>query len=256
MESSNRIQRTTDVALGAALVVAPTAGRLARLAAVPAALTWRLVSRPPLVPEQFTLAAVAERLEARGRLARELSTDRGIDKSIEMFDLLVPALTIAVVDRLDLVDLITRVVNDETATALISQLDLESLVGQVITAPVIDAALAQVDPIALTEQHLDPKMVEKLVALVLPPVMNAALDQLDLTALVSENVDLLALSNQVVEELDLAAITNEVIDEIDLPGIIRESTSGVATDVVRGTRASAASADEAIANFFGRKRRD
>lgn len=252
----NRVQRAADLALGAALTAAPTAGRVAKVAFAPAVITWRLVRRPPLVPEQFTLATIADRWEARGRVARELQIDQGIDKTIEVFDLLVPALTTAAVDRIGLVDLIGRVVTTETVDAAIAQIDIPAVIGQVLTPATIDAALSGLDPVALTERYLDPVVVEKLVALALPPLLTSVLEQLDLTEIVRQNVDLLALSNDVVEQLDLAGITNEVIDEIDLPSIIRESTSGVATEVVRGTRASAASADEAIASFFGRKQRD
>ena len=254
MEPANSLQRAADLALGAALTAAPHAKRIATVAAIPAVITWRLVRKPPLVPERYALATIVHNLEDRGRGARLQQTAVVLDGSIQLFDALVPILVTATVDRLDIPELVRKTVTKDTVDALISQVDVAEVVGQVLTPELISATLAQIDPVALTEEHLDPVMIEKLIALALPPVMTAALAHVDLTAIVQENVDLMALTNDVVERLDLAGITNDVIDEIDLPGIIRESTSGVATEVVRGTRASAASADEAIANFFRGRR--
>ncbi len=256
MEPANSLQRAADLALGAALTAAPHAKRIATVAAIPAVITWRLVRKPPLVPERYALATIVHNLEDRGRGARLQQTAVVLDGSIQLFDALVPILVTATVDRLDIPELVRKTVTKDTVDALISQVDVAEVVGQVLTPELISATLAQIDPVALTEEHLDPVMIEKLIALALPPVMTAALANVDLTAIVQENVDLMALTNDVVERLDLAGITNDVIDEIDLPGIIRESTSGVATEVVRGTRASAASADEAIANFFRGRRND
>ncbi len=256
MEPANSLQRAADLALGAALTAAPHAKRIATVAAIPAVITWRLVRKPPLVPERHALATIVHNLEDRGRGARLQQTAVVLDGSIQLFDALVPILVTATVDRLDIPELVRKTVTKDTVDALISQVDVAEVVGQVLTPELISATLAQIDPVALTEEHLDPVMIEKLIALALPPVMTAALANVDLTAIVQENVDLMALTNDVVERLDLAGITNDVIDEIDLPGIIRESTSGVATEVVRGTRASAASADEAIANFFRGRRND
>ncbi|NLC98551.1 MAG: hypothetical protein GX678_05695 [Actinomycetales bacterium] len=254
MEPTNSLQRATDVALGAALTAAPYAKRIVSVAAIPAVLTWRLVRKPPLVPERYALATIAHNLEGRGRAAREQQTAIVLDGSVQLFDALVPILFTATVDRLDIPELVRKAVTKDTVDALISQVDLADVVDQVLTPELIATTLSHIDPVALTEAPLDPVMIEKLIALALPPVLTAALAHLDLTAIVRENVDLMALTNDVVDQLDLAGITNEVIDEIDLPGIIRESTSGVATEVVRGTRASAASADEAIANFFRGRR--
>ncbi len=256
MESTNRAQRTADLALGAAIFAAPHVGRAAKIATTPAVLAWHVVRRPPLLPERFAPASIAGRWEARGRLARQTHVDLGIDATGRLFDALVPAIATVVIDRLDLPELIVQVVTPETVDAVIARVDVPDVVTKILSPATVDAALAQLDPVALTEQYLDPVAVEKFVAIALPPVMAAVLDQLDVTEVVRENVDLVGLTNEVVARIDLAGITNEVIDEIDLPGIIRESTSGVATEVMRGTRASAASADEAIASFFGRRRRD
>lgn len=74
-----------------------------------------------------------------------------------------------------------------------------------------------------------------------PKIVDAVLERIDVTELARNRID-------------LARLASEVIDEIDLPAIIRESTSGVASDVVTGARAGAATADEAVARFLSRRR--
>ncbi|CAN5287772.1 hypothetical protein BH09ACT10_BH09ACT10_24390 [soil metagenome] len=96
----------------------------------------------------------------------------------------------------------------------------------------------------------------------MPQVTDALVSRMDLTDLLIANVDLARLVEAVLDHLDLtelvrsrvdlAGLTSEVIDEIDLPAIIRESTTGVAADVVTGARASAAGADDAVARFLAR----
>ncbi len=255
--TANTVTRIADTLVGATVVVAPRARWVARIAVIPVYVGWRIVRRPPFVPERLTPAAIVERWEQVGRLHREGATDRLLDASVETLDAMVPLVSGIVVDRLDVPDLAGRALSPAAIDALVAAL----------ATPALDAVFAHVDPVALVEERIDPVVLEKLVALLVPTVAEAALAQLDLTAIVREHVelvtianevvdqlDLVAITNGVVERIDLAAITNDVIDEIDLPGIIRESTSGVATDVVHGTRASAASADEAIARFFGRRR--
>lgn len=94
-----------------------------------------------------------------------------------------------------------------------------------------DAILARLDVESLIADHID---VQKLVETVL--------DRIDLTALARDRID-------------LAQLASEVIEEIDLPTIIRQSSSGVASEVVSGARATAATADEAVARFLTRRRK-
>lgn len=86
-------------------------------------------------------------------------------------------------------------------------------------------------------------------------LLGATLDRLDVVAIVDAVLDRLDLTEIVRSRVDLARLTSEIIDEINLPEIIRESTSGVASDVVTGARAGAATADEAVARFLLRHRR-
>lgn len=109
------------------------------------------------------------------------------------------------------------------------------------------------------------ELLETLLDAQVPKIADAVLARLDLTTLIADHVDVAQIVESVLDRLDLtelartridlAQLTNEVIDEINLPAIIRESTSGVASDVVTGARASAATADEAVARFLTRRRR-
>ncbi len=72
----------------------------------------------------------------------------------------------------------------------------------------------------------------------------STLREMDLTALVREQVDMVALAR-------------EVVDGLDLPAIVRESTGSLASETVRGAREQAMHADDAVGSFtdrlFGRR---
>ena len=63
--------------------------------------------------------------------------------------------------------------------------------------------------------------------------------EMDLTALVREQVDMVALAREVVDGLDLSAI-------------VRESTGSLASEAVRGAREQAMHADDAVSSFTDR----
>jgi hypothetical protein len=112
---------------------------------------------------------------------------------------------------------------------VLDRIDLTELVLQRVDLErIVDAVLARMD---LTEVVLDGVDLGRLV--------NGALDQVDLTELVRERVD-------------LAGIAEEVIDEVNLPEIIRESTTGVAAEVVDGTRLRAVQGDELVNRLVDR----
>lgn len=92
------------------------------------------------------------------------------------------------------------------------------------------------------------RTVSELLLSFVPGVTGAALDQLDLTALVRERVDLDAF----VADVDVVAIAREVIDELDLPQIVRESTGSMASETVRGVRVRTVDADESVTRAVDR----
>lgn len=85
----------------------------------------------------------------------------------------------------------------------------------------------------------------------------AALERLDVTALVRDHVDLDELVatvdlDAVAYRLDLLGLAAFIIDGIDLPAIIRESTGGITSDALRGARLRSYGADQTVARAVDR----
>jgi hypothetical protein len=144
------------------------------------------------------------------------------------------------------------------------------------------------------EQERDERIGSSFLRTVMPQVVDATLEQLDLTELVLSHVDfdrvvdavdvervvagidldtiaaridveaivrrldLTAIAQEVIAQLDLASIAQDVITEIDLPKIVRESTGTMANETVEGIRAQSMSADRALSRVVDRmlRRRD
>jgi hypothetical protein len=100
----------------------------------------------------------------------------------------------------------------------------------------------------------------------LPALVDAALDRIDLTDLVVRRVDLDRVARQVdmdaivarvdveavADRLDLIGLVHYVVEGIDLPTIIRESTGSVASEGLRGVRMQSLEADNALAGMVDR----
>jgi len=99
-----------------------------------------------------------------------------------------------------------------------------------------------------------------------PVVVDAVLDRVDLTGLVVRRVDLDRVVREldidavvaradldgVIARVDLLALAEFVVDGIDLPKIIRESTGSVASEGLRQVRLTSVEADRALAQFVDR----
>lgn len=101
------------------------------------------------------------------------------------------------------------------------------------------------------------RTVDESVTAVLRWGAEAAVERLDLTALVRDHVDLDALVatvdvDAVADRLDLLGLAAFIIDGIDLPAIIRESTGGITSDALRGARLRSYGADETVARAIDR----
>jgi hypothetical protein len=84
-----------------------------------------------------------------------------------------------------------------------------------------------------------------------PGLATAILNQLDLTAVVTERVDVNVIAQQVdvtaiLDQVDPAAVSRYLIEELDLPGIIQASTGSVMSDAVHDVRLQSISADQHI----------
>jgi hypothetical protein len=105
-------------------------------------------------------------------------------------------------------------------------------------------------------------------------VVDATLDQIDLTSLALERIDMERILDRVdvdelaarvdlaamLERLDLAKIAEEVIEELDVGELIRDSTGSMATETVEGIRVQGMKSDLFVSRLvdraFGRRDND
>jgi hypothetical protein len=216
-----------DVALGAALVAAGATYQAARWGA---RLGWSLARTgyraaeaaarwvpPPLAaPVERRVGGVVTSVEEQGRVTREQAPMLlGVAVAV-LLDKLVPYAVENALNRIDLNQLIASRVDIDALAAL---LDLDAAVARVD----LDAAVARVD-------------------------LDAAVARVDLDAAVAR-VDV----DRVVETVNMAVIieiARQVVDAINLPLIIRESSGGVAADLVTDVRLQTIDADASFARLL------
>lgn len=85
----------------------------------------------------------------------------------------------------------------------------------------------------------------------LPALVRAVLERVDLAALIAEHVDLDAIADgvdldRIVERLDLIALARYVVDGIDLPDLVRESTGSMTSEMVHSARMQTMDADHVV----------
>ncbi|BCN70459.1 hypothetical protein GS894_18090 [Rhodococcus hoagii] len=119
---------------------------------------------------------------------------------------------------------------------IVDRVDVDAIAARVDIAPILDRV--DVDDVAA---RVD---IERIV------------DRVDVNAIAAKvDVDRIAASvdvDAVIGRVDLVGLSNEVIEGVDLPRIIRESTSTMSTEAVRGARSQGMAADDAVAGFVGR----
>lgn len=170
-----------------------------------------------------------------------------------LMDALVPQLVRAVLDRIDVGQLVGEYVDlDRIAARLdvdevVARVDLDRLVDRVD----LDRAVARVDLDAVDRLDLDQLAdrinLDRAVARV---DLDAILDRLDLDRL-ADRIDLDRAAarldlDPLLDRADLVGLARYIVEAIDLPGIIRSSTGSLGSDMVRGVRAQGADADEAV----------
>jgi hypothetical protein len=158
---------------------------------------------------------------------------------------LVPRLVAAVLDRLDLTELVIgrvdldRVAQHLDVDAVLDRLDLTELVirrvdlDRVAQHLDVEAVLDRLDLTELVIRRVDLDRVAQHLD------VEAVLDRLDLTELVTSRVDLIGLAEQVVVG-------------IDLPQLIRDSTGSVASEGIAGVRMQGMEADQALTQLVDR----
>lgn len=142
----------------------------------------------------------------------------------------------AVAAALAEIDLTTVVRENVDLDAIAGDIDIEKIVDRVD----VDAIAAKVD-IAPILDRVDVNDVAARVDIA--PILG----RVDVDA-IADGVDL----QRIIDRIDLVGLSNQVIDGVDLGSIIRESTSTMSTEAVRGARTQGMAADDAVAGFVGR----
>jgi hypothetical protein len=88
---------------------------------------------------------------------------------------------------------------------------------------------------------------------VVPVAVNAVVSRINLTDIVVQHVDVNAIVaradiNPILDRIPMTEIADYVIEEIDLPSLVRQSTGGVADDILGMLRFQAAETDNFITN--------
>lgn len=111
---------------------------------------------------------------------------------------------------------------------------------------IVDAVIERIDLTGIVLDRVD-----------LNRIVTRALDGLDLTQLVIDRVDVDAIVAEadidaVIDRVPIIPLANYVIDEIDLPQIIRDSTGGIATDAMGAVRVQGMGADQLVGRLADR----
>jgi hypothetical protein len=197
---------TAAVFAGAALDLAFEASKGVMRIAAGLERAIRPMTLVAMIPPVDRAARSVEEIAIRRNEAwREARTESS--RAAELFaDAVIPPLVDAVVDRLDLTDLV------------IEDVDLERVIGDVD----IDRIIERVD-------------------------LDAVISSIDIDA-VAAGIDV----QRIIDRLDLAAIAQGVIEELDLPAIIRGSTETMAAETVGGIRVQGMHADRFVARVVDR----
>jgi hypothetical protein len=230
------LTKAVDTVVGVGNGVAAVAGTVAETAGRLAGPAMEFALHPPLVPRRWHLGTVLEQFEAAGRASRE----QGEQDVVSLAGELIPAILHAVLDRIDLTQLVLdrvdlgRIVDAVDLDAVVARVDIDAIIDRVD----IDAILARVD-------------IDGVVATV---DLNRVIGRVDVDAIVARvDVDAVVARvdvDAIIDRMDLGEIAGEVIDEIDLPRIIRESTGSIASETMVGVRLTTASADDHVGRLM------
>jgi hypothetical protein len=238
-----------DAALGVTQVTLDSLSDVARQAYRLSSPVLAFLARPPLVPLAYQPATIAEDLARRGRRYRDSCEPSAATVSAALARRLVNEvldcldLTAVVLDRVDLEAIIASV----DIEAVVRRMDLTRLVLDLVD---LDAIVATVDVEAVVRRLDLTRLVLDLVdldAIVATVDIEAIVARVNVNG-VADRVDI----TPIIDRIDLVGLASYVIDEIDLPGVIRESTSGVASEAVRGVRMQSIDADQAVQRTIDR----
>ena len=132
--------------------------------------------------------------------------------------------------------------------------DLAVAGGQSLDVIVPAMVAPLLDRIDLTGLVIDRLDLQRLVEAVLDTMdlTQVVLDRVDLKRVVESAIESIDITEIVRTKVDIASLAEQVIDEVNLPEIIRESSTGIASEVIDGARLSAVAGDELIGRWVDR----
>lgn len=221
-----------DATLGAALAVSAVSMAIATEVGRMSRPFLDMALRPQLLPEPLWPQTYLDRLADRGWAGRQ-QAGRRISR---LLDELVPVVLDAVLDRIDLTELvlqrvdIDRIVATVDLDAVVARLDLSAIIeslplDEIVSRVDINAIASRVDVNGIASR-LD---------------LNAVASRIDVDEIVAR-VDI----DTIIDRIDLASIANQVIEDIDLSEIIRGSTGAMASETVLGVRMQGIQADDRV----------
>ena len=175
----------------------------------------RALARPAVAFAWGSVAVARHHLDLDGWAARGLAEQRRAQEvATRAVRALIGALTAAVLDEIDLDQVVARLDLDQ----VVARIDLDEIVDRVD----VDAIAARID-------------------------LNAIVTRIDLNAVVAR-VDI----DAILARVDLPGLTEQVIDEVDLGEIIRESSSTMATETVDALRVQGMHVDGLVSRIVDR----
>jgi hypothetical protein len=208
---------------------------LGAAAAVAGRVEWplRALARPVVAVTRGSVAVARHHLDLDGWAARGLAEQRRAQEAAaRAVSALMAALVAAVIDQMDLDEVMARVDLDQ----VVARIDLDRIIGRIDPNQI--AARIELDEIV---DRVDVDAIAKRIDL------DAIVRRIDLDAIVAR-VDIEA----VLARVDLPGLTEQVIDEVDLGEIIRESSSTMATETVDALRAQGMRVDGLVSRIVDR----
>jgi hypothetical protein len=134
--------------------------------------------------------------------------------------------------------------------------------GVLFVAPGLRRAGTLVPTPAFLQRYADRGLAAReatttMVMSLVPRVVDAVLDQLDITQIVRDHIDVgeIAASidiEKILEQVDVGKVVEDVVESMDLPAIVRESSGVLASETVRAVRYRSVSADDRVNQAFNR----
>jgi hypothetical protein len=175
----------------------------------------RTLARPAVALARGSVATARHHLDLDGWAARGVAEQRRAQAlAVRTVRALIAALAAAVLDEIDLDEVVARVDLDRIA----ARIDLNEIVHRID----IDAIAERID-------------------------LDAIVTRIDLDAIVAR-VDL----DAILARVDLPGLTEQVIDEVDLGEIIRESSSTMASETVDALRVQGMRVDGLVSRIVDR----